>query len=40
MASEREVFKNPVTDHGKRSKSGRMKLVKAEGPRGRRLSQP
>ena len=31
---EREVFKNPVTDHGKRSKSGRMKLVKAEGPHG------
>ncbi len=28
---EREVFKNPVTDHGKRSKSGRMKLV---GPKG------
>ena len=31
---EREVFKNPVTDHGKRSKSGRMKLVKTEGPHG------
>jgi nicotinamide phosphoribosyltransferase len=31
---EREVFKNPVTDHGKRSKSGRMKLVRAEGPHG------
>jgi nicotinamide phosphoribosyltransferase len=42
---EREVFKNPVTDHGKRSKSGRMKLVKAEGPHGPtletvRLDQP
>jgi nicotinamide phosphoribosyltransferase len=31
---ERDVFKNPVTDHGKRSKSGRMKLVKTEGPHG------
>ncbi len=31
---DREVFKNPVTDHGKRSKSGRMKLVKVQGPRG------
>jgi nicotinamide phosphoribosyltransferase len=27
---ERDVFKNPVTDHGKRSKSGHMKLVKIE----------
>jgi nicotinamide phosphoribosyltransferase len=31
---DRAVFKNPVTDHGKRSKSGRMKLVKTEGPHG------
>jgi len=27
---DRDVFKNPVTDPGKRSKSGRMKLVKTE----------
>jgi len=31
---DRDVFKNPVTDHEKRSKSGRMKLVKAQGLRG------
>jgi nicotinamide phosphoribosyltransferase len=33
---ERDVFKNPVTDHGKRSKSGRMKLVKTEDAGGSR----
>lgn len=31
---DREVFKQPVTDPGKRSKSGRMKLIKTEGPHG------
>ncbi len=31
---ERDVFKNPVTDHDKRSKGGRMKLVKVQRPRG------
>ena len=31
---EHEVFKQPVTDPGKRSKSGRMKLVRTEGPHG------
>jgi nicotinamide phosphoribosyltransferase len=31
---EHEVYKDPVTDHGKQSKSGRMKLVRSEGPRG------
>ena len=30
----RDVYKSPVTDREKRSKSGRMKLVKAEGSRG------
>jgi nicotinamide phosphoribosyltransferase len=27
----RDVFKDPVTDPGKRSKAGRMKLVRADG---------
>jgi nicotinamide phosphoribosyltransferase len=31
---ERDVFKSPVTDRGKRSKSGRMKLVRLSGPDG------
>lgn len=31
---ERAVFKSPVTDREKRSKSGRMKLVKRDGPLG------
>ena len=31
---EYPVFKNPITDKGKRSKSGRMKLVKLEGAHG------
>jgi nicotinamide phosphoribosyltransferase len=31
---EHEVYKNPVTDRGKQSKSGRMKLVRSEGPEG------
>ncbi len=31
---EHEVYKDPVTDHGKQSKSGRMKLVRSEGPGG------
>ena len=29
--SERDVFKQPVTDEGKRSKAGRMKLVRRDG---------
>lgn len=31
---EREVYKQPVTDHGKRSKSGRFKLVRTESSTG------
>lgn len=42
---QRDVFKNPVTDHGKRSKSGRMKLIQCgerHGPAYRtvRLDEP
>lgn len=28
---QRDVFKQPVTDHGKRSKAGRLKLIQREG---------
>jgi nicotinamide phosphoribosyltransferase len=31
---ERDVYKRPVTDKGKQSKSGRFKLVRLEGPKG------
>jgi nicotinamide phosphoribosyltransferase len=29
---ERDVYKSPITDNGKRSKSGRLSLVKVKGP--------
>jgi nicotinamide phosphoribosyltransferase len=31
---EREVYKRPVTDQGKKSKSGRFKLIRLDGPHG------
>jgi nicotinamide phosphoribosyltransferase len=31
---QRDVYKDPVTDHGKRSKAGRLKLVKVMGSHG------
>jgi nicotinamide phosphoribosyltransferase len=31
---ERDVFKRPVTDNGKQSKSGRFKLIRVDGPQG------
>jgi nicotinamide phosphoribosyltransferase len=31
---EREVFKRPITDHGKMSKAGRFKLIRRDGPHG------
>ncbi len=33
----RDVYKDPVTDHGKKSKRGRLKLVRATGGQGRQF---
>ena len=31
---ERDVYKDPITDHGKASKAGRLKLIREEGAHG------